>query len=49
MAQIITPDALAAVPSDLRGQVCICPVCGSADKPQDPSIGQAGTGPLAPI
>ena len=49
MAQVITPDALAAVPSDLRGQVCICPVCGSAGKPQDPSSGQADAGSRAPI
>ncbi|MFN7043406.1 MAG: cysteine-rich CWC family protein [Acidovorax temperans] len=47
MAQPIAPAALAAVPTAQRGQVCICPACGTlpADA-QQPFAGPQGSAPI---
>ncbi|MCZ8221975.1 MAG: cysteine-rich CWC family protein [Acidovorax sp.] len=47
MVQPIAPAALAAVPTAQRGQICICPACGtmSADA-QQPFAGPPGSAPI---
>ncbi|RYF31143.1 MAG: hypothetical protein EOO23_03440 [Comamonadaceae bacterium] len=49
MARVIAPEALAAVPAEQRGRVCICPACGSPGKWQYSAGSKDDAVPSAPI
>ncbi|RYF38448.1 MAG: hypothetical protein EOO27_50795 [Comamonadaceae bacterium] len=49
MARVIAPEALAAVPTEQRGRVCICPACGSSGTQQGSAGGDDDAVPRAPI